>query len=300
MAEATIIHTEDSMAGKSMWTLLVIVLGAGLVTGICPAGDLDVGAVELRAANGTEVKGAAIFADEVLELERVEGPPVSVRFDRIHRLVFKEVTHVERPKLTLRVAFYHLERVGGGPGIDGFIRASKPVSFRVKNKAGARRYEIGPGNPVKQIVFTGNMNRFEKGLDAQDGQKDVVLSRPSKEHTVVVPGNTRWLRTGITLTRHQRVHITATGTIKWGTDPVGKEVGPDGRPHADRQGRPLPGSNLGMLIARFRPMIDTPYVVGAEKNLIAPVDGELELGINDDELEDNTGNFRVHVVVDPI
>lgn len=288
------------MTGKSMWTVLVLVLCAGLPAGICSAAELDVGPVEVKAADGNEVMGSAIFPEEFLELERVEGPPVKVRFDRIHRLVFKEVTHVERPKIRLRVAMYHLERVGGGEGMDGFIRASKPVIFLLKNKQGAGKYEIGPGHPVQEVLFTGNLNRVEEGLDEEAGQKDFVLGRAGKEYTVVVPGNTRWMPTGITLTRDQHVHITASGTIKWGTDPLGKEVGPDGRPHADRQGRPLPGNNLGMLIARFRPLSERPYVVGSDKHLKAPVDSELELGINDDNLTDNTGNFRVSIVVDPV
>lgn len=288
------------MTGKSMWLCLVIFLSAGLLTGAGSAAELDVGPVELKAANGNEMKGTAIFPDEFLELERIEGDPVRVRFDRIHRLVFKEVTHVERPKNRLRVAIYHLERVGGGSGIEGFIRASKPVTFRLKFKNGVRDYEIGPGNPVRQVVFTGNMNRVEKGLDSQEGPQDRTLSRAAEEFTVGVPATTKWLRTGIMLKRNQRVSITATGTIKWGNDRVGREVGPDGQAYTGWQGRPLPGNNIGMLIARFRPLWDTPYMVGSEKVLKSPVDGELELGINDEKLEDNTGNFRVRVVVDPI
>jgi hypothetical protein len=291
---------EDIMTGKSIWLTLVIFLSAAALTGICAAAELDVGAVEVQAPNGNTVKGSAIFTDEVLELERVEGDPVRVRFDRIHRLVFKEVTHVERPKLTLRVAVYQLERVGGGSGIEGFVRASRSVIFKVKTKDRVKQYEIGPGNPVREVVFTGNMNKVEKGLDSKQGPKDHTLNRASKEYTIVVPATTRWLQTGIHLEKDQRIHITATGTIKWASDRVGREVGPDGQPWSGWTGRPLPGKNIGMLIARFRPMHRNPYVVGTEKSLITPAKTELELGINDEKLEDNTGNFRVRIVVDPI
>lgn len=288
------------MTRKTILTFLVIFLAAGVVNTLSEADELKVGAVEVKTARGVEVKGTGLFDSEVLELERVEGPPVSVRFDRIHRLVFKEVTRVERSKDSLRVAFYHLERVGGGSGIDGFIRASRPVTFRIRNKEGVKRFEIGPGNPVEQVVFTGNMNRFRKGLDAEKDPKDFVLGRASKESIIVVPGNTRWLRTGIHLAKDQHVHFTVTGTIKWGNDPMGKQVGPDGQPHSGRQGRPLPGRNLGMLIAMINPVVDKAYGIGSANDFKTPANGELELGINDDEPEDNTGNFRVRIVVDPI
>lgn len=263
------------------------------------AGQLNVGLVEVALEPDGIVKGDAVFPGEYLELERVDGPPVRIRFDRIHRLVFSEVRRVERTKESLRAAFYNVERVGGGNGLDGFIRGARPVSFTVSNKRGDRRFEIGTENPVKQVVFTGNMARYREKPGADRGGKDPVLGRSSKDYTIVVPGNTRWLGTGIKLVKGQTVHFTATGTIKWGSDPVGKEVGPDGRPHEGRQGRPLPGRHLGMLIARINPHYDKPYGIGSTNVFKTPADGELELGINDDELEDNSGNFRVQIKVDP-
>jgi len=277
-----------------------VVLAAALAAVPAAAGETNVGPVEVTLELDAVVKGDAFFPDEVLELERVDGPPVRVRFDRIHRLVFHEVKRVERAKESLRAAFYHVERVGGGSGLDGFIRGSRPVHFTVRNKRGARQFEIGTENPVKEVVFPGNMARYREKPGANTDGKEFVLGQSSKEYTVVVPGNTRWLSTGIKLVKGQTVHFTATGKVKWGTDPVGKDVGPDGRPHAGRKERPLPGRHLGMLIARINPFHDKAYGIGSSNVFKTPADGELELGINDDELEDNTGNFRVLIKVDPI
>lgn len=287
------------MTGKKMWTFLAMVLAACLTTTLSPALELKVGAVEVKTSGGGEVHGTGIFDSEFLELERVDGPSITVRFDRIHRLIFKEVTRVERPKDSLRVAFYKLERVGGGSGIEGFIRASKPVTFRLRNKDGVKRYEIGPGNPVKQVVFTGNMNRPEKWRETQKPPKKPVLGRAGKEYSIVVPATTTWIRTGIHLSKDQHVRFTVTGTILLSPG-MDTRVGPDGVPNSHRQGRPLPGRNLAMLIARIHPVLDKAYGIGASNNFKTPANGELELGINDDQLQDNTGNFRVNIIVDPI
>ena len=286
------------MRERAVRVMLLVLVGAGLMTAPVIAGELKVGTVEVEGARGQAFTGTAVFPDEFLELERVEGPPVRVRFDKISRLVFKEVKRVERDKESLRAAFYTMERVGGGSGIDGFIRGSRPVSFKIKGGHGVVILEIGTETPVKRIEFVGNVGNYEQKDTLRGERKERALSRAGTEHTIVVPGNTRWLRTGIFLAKGQDVHFTATGTIKWGQDPKGKEVGPDGHPHAGRKERPLPNRHLGMLIARIAP-IDKAYGIGSAMAFDTPADGELQLGINDDELEDNTGNFRVQIKVDP-
>jgi len=286
------------MRGTAVRLLLLALVGFGLGVAPCSAGEVKVGTVEVEGARGDEFRGMAVFPEEFLELERVEGPPVRVRFDQISRLVFKEVKRVERPKESLRAAFYHLERVSGGSGIDGFIRGARPVAFSVKSRRGVVTLEIGTETPVRRVEFVGNIKKFEQPKPVLKERKEPVLGRPSKEYTIVVPGNTSWMRTGINLVKGQDVHFTATGTIKWGQDPIGKEVGPDGHPHVGRRERPLPNRHLGMLVARIRPHAKA-YGIGAANDFDTPASGELELGINDDELEDNTGNFRVRIVVDP-
>lgn len=286
------------MRKRAVRVLLLLLVGVGLLTIPAVAEELKVGKVEVEGARGQEFSGTAVFPDEFLELERLEGPPVKIRFDKIKSLTFKEVKRVERAKESLRAAFYHLERVGGGSGIDGFIRGSRPVSFKVKGRHGVVILEVGTETPVKRIEFTGNVRNFEQKDTLQGERKERTLSRAATEHTIVVPGNTSWLRTGIFLVKGQDVHFTATGTIKWGQDPTGKTVGPDGHPHAGRKDRPLPNRHIGMLIARIAP-IDKAYGIGSENHFDTPADGELQLGINDDELEDNTGNFRVQIKVDP-
>jgi hypothetical protein len=110
---------------------------------------------------------------------------------------------------------------------------------------------------------------------------------------LTIPTDQTWTGTGISVTRGQRIHFRASGTVRL------SENGDDyGTPAGANSGRlagksPLPNVTGGMLIGRVGS--GRPFVIGAETEITMPATGELFLGINDDYVRDNSGQFDVEI-----
>ena len=110
---------------------------------------------------------------------------------------------------------------------------------------------------------------------------------------IIVPGNQRWTDTGITVREGQQVSFNARGEIQLSGD-SGDRANPSGSLKQRRGVGPLPNELAGALIGRVGPM--APFGIGmAAQNIRMPASGRLFLGINDDEVGDNQGAFRVDV-----
>ena len=109
---------------------------------------------------------------------------------------------------------------------------------------------------------------------------------------VRVPGN-QWVNTGFNVRRGEALRFSATGDVMWSTDAADRAT-PGGAPNRKQPGRP-PVDNApgGALIAR----IDNgkPFLIGNQGLVRMPTSGQLFLGINDDVLTDNTGDFFVTI-----
>jgi hypothetical protein len=110
---------------------------------------------------------------------------------------------------------------------------------------------------------------------------------------VVVDARQRWTETGIMLRRGDMIRIQADGVVRL-SDNAQDEALPSGA----RSGRrapsaPLPSRIAGALIARVGN--SAPIFVGGTATFRAPADGQLMFGVNDDYLEDNSGEFRVRI-----
>jgi hypothetical protein len=111
--------------------------------------------------------------------------------------------------------------------------------------------------------------------------------------------------TRVHLQRNHQVSLQASGSIFYGyegADCFGTpQTGPDG--HRTVGGRdcgtkldpqvPAPSYPVGSLL--WRVGASAWQEVGASKVIVAPMDGDLYLGINDDTIEDNQGSFVVSV-----
>jgi hypothetical protein len=111
--------------------------------------------------------------------------------------------------------------------------------------------------------------------------------------TFTVPTNQQWTDTGINVQRGQTIQFRASGNVTL------SENGADqGTPAGANNGRmagnsPLPGVTGGMLIGRVGN--GQPFAIGTQSTVTMPVSGRLYLGINDDYVGDNTGNFVVEI-----
>jgi len=121
-------------------------------------------------------------------------------------------------------------------------------------------------------------------------------SRPPgmRERQVIVSANAAWVDTGIDVRSGQTVYFEATGRARWGRD---RQDGPAGeRNSPPNPGRPMPNRNAAALIGKIGSDSNDLFFIGDETGPVrVRGNGRLFLGINDDVLTDNSGNFRVVV-----
>lgn len=120
-------------------------------------------------------------------------------------------------------------------------------------------------------------------------------SDPVPAGAVRVPGNTTWVATPHTVRRGDRVTFSASGQVQLSesADDVAQAAGSLKQRYA--QGSPLPQNFAGALIAKVGN--SAPFPIGNITTPITmPADGQLYLGINDDEVSDNRGEFIVQIM----
>jgi hypothetical protein len=118
---------------------------------------------------------------------------------------------------------------------------------------------------------------------------------PATGEGVVVSGQQKWTPSGLTVRKGDRLNFTASGEIQLSAD--GKDVANAGGAQSQRKaaGSPLPNANAGALIGRVG--TNGPvFAIGSQALLTVQENGQLFLGINDDETGDNRGEFRVKIL----
>lgn len=113
---------------------------------------------------------------------------------------------------------------------------------------------------------------------------------------VRVASNGRWVYTGITVRRTDRVQFVTEGEVQL-SDDAGDKAGPAGsRRGRTAPGAPLPSVLAGALVGRIG---NGPvFAIGDQTEALPmPNDGELSLAVNDDQVSDNRGAFVVTVRV---
>ena len=115
-----------------------------------------------------------------------------------------------------------------------------------------------------------------------------------RERQVIVSGNVAWNDAGIDVRAGQTVYFEATGQVRWGRD---RRDGPAGeRNSPSNPNRPMGNRNAAALIGKVGNSSNDYFFIGGETGPVRMRSGgRLFLGINDDVLTDNSGNFRVVV-----
>jgi hypothetical protein len=109
--------------------------------------------------------------------------------------------------------------------------------------------------------------------------------------SVLVQANQQWNDAGITVKKGDRVSFSTSGQISYGQ---GMTAGPDGDGTLRKPDYPVAAMPVGGLIGRVGN--GTPFPIGSNAQPITmPNDGRLMLGVNDNEMGDNSGAFTVAV-----
>src|SRR5664279_4596656 len=123
-----------------------------------------------------------------------------------------------------------------------------------------------------------------------------VSSANSKTAIVTVAGDKTWVDTGMDINAGDKLHITATGTVNMGNN---TGVTPNGVPRGwvdTLRALTLPSAGRGALVGRIgNSDAATPFLIGADGTVLAPVAGRLYLGINQDSTQTPDGRYEVQI-----
>lgn len=153
---------------------------------------------------------------------------------------------------------------------------------------------------ITRAEWRGNRQSFRQHDTNGDGvlsgeEVRVPLERAGPDEVLVRP-TVRWTDTGLYVREGELLRIESAGTVQLSTD--NSDNADPGGAYSGRvaPSAPLNSRPAGALIARIGD--SAPLFVGNDRTLRAPASGQLYLGVNDDHLADNRGEFRVRVRVD--
>lgn len=160
------------------------------------------------------------------------------------------------------------------------------IEFEERGNRGGRTLRIDRDEVVRI--------EFDRGYGGGSGIADAGRPAGMRERQVIVSADVAWNETGIELRAGQVVYVEATGQVRWGKD---RRDGPAGEKNSpSNPGRPMPNRNAAALIGRVGAGSTDVFFIGDEAGAIrVRSSGRLFLGVNDDFLQDNSGNFRVVV-----
>jgi hypothetical protein len=109
----------------------------------------------------------------------------------------------------------------------------------------------------------------------------------------MVAANVLWNDTGIDVVSGRNLYFEARGEIRWGPN---RRAGPGGeRNSPNNPARPMPNRPGASLVGRIGDSNDYFYIGEDQGPVRMRSSGRLFLGINDDNMQDNTGYFTVIV-----
>jgi hypothetical protein len=186
------------------------------------------------------------------------------------------------------------------------INAGQPfVVLRNGQLIDGRLTDVGGTRPLRLTIATSTGSRDLTSSDvAQVYVNPVAASTqaaappapapaPIPAGAITVPANVGWTDSGIAVAPGQRVQFTATGDIMI-SNAASSGVGGSPAATVATIKYPVAGAPVGALIGRIGN--GAPFLIGANTSpILMRTLGRLMLGINDDNLPDNSGNFYVTV-----
>lgn len=123
-------------------------------------------------------------------------------------------------------------------------------------------------------------------------------ARPVELNVKVLADNTAngWTNSGWVVRKGQRIHISGNGEVSIGN---GKKVSPAGAYDIEDGQKLLKNVPTGALLAVIGDDNNDFIYVGSDREFVAERDGSLFLGINEGNLNDNSGSFDVKIEITP-
>ena len=227
---------------------------------------------------------------------------------------------VDRPEIAVRTSQHEEPRVP----LDqvAYVDFGGTADTNVNLSGSEQAVVLRDGTVVKgQVIELGHMNRADQGTPylvvfrTSGGEErrlpvaqvarvyfgsssGVGTSGPASQVPegagIAVAGNQNWTPTGITVRRGESLSFSSTGEVRLSSDPSDVAHAAGALSQRFAQNAPLPRVYAGALIARVGN--GQPFPIGGPTNTVTvPAAGQLFLGINDDDVNDNQGGFRVTI-----
>lgn len=128
--------------------------------------------------------------------------------------------------------------------------------------------------------------------------KKVSFGKPIELAVKVLADNTAngWTNTGWVVKKGQRIRISGNGEVSIGR---GRKTGPSGLYDLEDKDKLLKSVPTGALIAVIGDDNNEFIYIGSEREFTAARDGALFLGLNEGNLNDNSGSFDVKIEISP-
>ena len=179
-----------------------------------------------------------------------------------------------------------------GRRVQGQLIAFRDGQMEFQEFGGGRILRLSREDVVG-IEFDRNQRNEPNYQPGYPQQNQGGRPRGLREKQLMAAANVQWTDTGIDVSAGQNIYFEANGEIRWGP---GRRAGPAGEPNSpNNPSRPMPNRPGAALIGRVGESRDYFYVGDDTGAIRMRAAGRLFLGINDDNLQDNTGYFRVLV-----
>lgn len=160
------------------------------------------------------------------------------------------------------------------------VGGKSPLRLTFKTDSGERELN---SNEVTRIVLARTENAPAATTGTTGDQKGITVS-----------ARQAWTPTGINVRQGQTVTFNTTGEIKLGPDSTDVATAAGSTAGRNAANGPLPQSLAGALIGKIG-VNGKPFGIGNQTSVPMPATGQLFLGINDGELNNNEGEFRVEI-----
>lgn len=142
------------------------------------------------------------------------------------------------------------------------------------------------------------LGRFPGAAPAGAAPTTPTATAPAQNGQVTVAGNQQWVSTGISVVKDQQVSFNSSGEVQLSPDANDAATTAGSKTGRRLTAGPLPGQLAGALIGRVGN--GQPFGIGNQPGpLPMPGAGILYLGVNDDNVGDNSGAFNVTVTAQP-
>lgn len=280
-------------SSSKVFTIFFAILMFGAYSSIAVFADT------IKLKDGSVIKGKIVdFKNQQITVARtgvsnrtsqiiVEADEVdSIEFDSIDNLVF--LINTARPATTATDnSTNNNQPVAAAAPRTTQIPVANNNSTGSNNSTAAR-----PGNTQPNNQPTGSLSQVinSQPTSSNNNSRSPTGSKFIPLSLKVLADNTAngWTNTGLVVKKGQRLRVSATGRISLGSGKYATPAGIGSLPDNERLMKTEP---TGALIAVIGDDNNDFIFIGSNRDFIASRDGTLFLGVNEGNLEDNSGAF---------